>query len=344
MKILIHSPYWNARGGGERYMLTVASSLQDNHRVFVTIQTAAQLKDLSSRLEINVEKVSTFPAPLTKWALTAFGGIFWLSDGSIPFLPTSRRVIHFQAPFQHVGGRSLKNRLKLVGTTIVCNSRYTKQFIDRELNISSRVIFPPVEISHIAPGRKEKMILTVGRFSTSSQHKRQDVLIDSFQSFWKAGMKGWRMVVVGTVEDANSRLMVTELRRKSRGYPIAIRTDLSRPALIQLYKRAFLYWHAAGYDTNLSLHPERAEHFGISTVEAMAAGAIPCSFAAGGQAEIITDGINGVLWRNPADLIRESILLTTKKDRSKRMMSAAVTRSHDFSRERFSKKIQELFE
>ena len=37
-------------------------------------------------------------------------------------------------------------------------------------------------------------------------------------------------------------------------------------------------------------HPERFEHFGISVVEAMAAGAVPLVFGAAGPGEIVQDG------------------------------------------------------
>lgn len=343
MKILVHSPYWNTQGGGERYALTAASCLQVDHDVFVSIPTLDKLAGYSKRLGVNLANVSLFQKPVSKWSAFGFDGVFWVSDGSIPTLPVPRRIIHFQVPFQNVNGRSWKNRLKLFGATVVCNSRFTKRYVDAEFGMSSRVVYPPVETSLITAGRKEKMVLTVGRFSTSSQHKRQDILIDAFQSIWKTGMKGWRMVVVGTVEDEASMEIVKELRRRARGYPIAIRTDLPHQSLLQLYRKAILYWHAAGFGTDLSVHPERAEHFGISTVEAMAAGAIPCSFAAGGQTEIITDGVNGLLWSDPADLMRESLLLATNAERRQRMAERAVSRAHDFSRERFCREIRKLF-
>ena len=45
----------------------------------------------------------------------------------------------------------------------------------------------------------------------------------------------------------------------------------------------------------------RVEHFGISVVEAMAAGAVPLAVGKGGVGEIITPGENGILWDTVAD-------------------------------------------
>ena len=140
------------------------------------------------------------------------------------------------------------------------------------------VVYPPVETDKLKPMEKDKLILTVGRFSSSSQFKRQDLLIDAFKELLKSGARGWRMVIVGKVEDSQSLKIISGLRSKIKGLPIAIKTDLEHERLRLLYGKSSVYWHAAGYGADLDKFPERAEHFGISTVEAMAAGAIPLSF------------------------------------------------------------------
>jgi glycosyltransferase involved in cell wall biosynthesis len=44
------------------------------------------------------------------------------------------------------------------------------------------------------------------------------------------------------------------------------------------------------------------EHFGISVLESMSAGAVAMAFASGGPMEIIEDRVNGYLWSSRADL------------------------------------------
>ena len=44
------------------------------------------------------------------------------------------------------------------------------------------------------------------------------------------------------------------------------------------------------------------EHFGISTVEAMSAGAVPIVYRGGGQVEIVRDDENGMLWKTIDEL------------------------------------------
>lgn len=342
-KILVHSPYWKTRSGGERYALTVASCLQGQAKVYASVASRQELSDLSAHLGIPLAQVSV----LSRWNswrdLLKFHGIFWVSDGSIPVLPVKRRVIHFQAPFLGVNGRSAANRIKLLGSRVVCNSRYTKNFIDSEYGVDAGVIYPPVEVHQFQPRKKERLILTVGRFLASSTHKRPDVLVDTFKQMVDAGLKDWRLVVVGVAENSDSESMVTELRTKSRGYPVAIRVNLPHQRLIQLFGQATFYWHAAGFGTDLAAHPERAEHFGISTVEAMAAGAVSCSFAAGGQLEIIEDGQSGILWSTPSVLAAKTLDLIHHRELREEIAAVGIKRAQDFGKDRFCQEINKLF-
>lgn len=298
---------------------------------------------LGKQLELPVDgliSISTIP-PVRK--RLHYRGIFWVSDGSIPLLPVLKRVVHFQAPFQNIEGLTLRNQLKLTGTTVVCNSRFTKRFIDQEFGVASRIVYPPVAVSKFAPMKKDKLILSVGRFTTTSQHKRPEILIQAFKKMVDRGLNQWRVCVVGIVENEESETMVTALRVMSRGYPIAIKTNLPHDRLISLFNHASIYWHAAGYGADIESHPEQAEHFGISTVEAMAAGTVPCVFAAGGQLEIITNGKDGIFWKTQEDLINKTLEIIDDKEKLQALSSHAVHRAQVFSEERFCKEIQDLF-
>ena len=343
-KILIHSPYWHIGGGGERYALTAAQCLSRKALVSVDIGDSGNLNLLGKSLGLDLSRVESVGKITNASKTKGFDGIFWLSDGSIPFMPFfATKVIHFQAPFKNVDGKSLKNKLKLMGVKVICNSVYTKKFIDKEFGIDSTVVYPPVETDKFKFMEKDKLILTVGRFSSSSQFKRHDLLIEAFKALIKNGVRGWRMVIVGKVEDAQSLKIISELRSKIKGLPIAIKTDLEHERLRLLYGKSSVYWHAAGYGTDLNKFPERAEHFGISTVEAMAAGAIPLSFAGGGQLEIINNGENGFLWNNPHELISLTKKIIDDDKLREKISISAIRRSENFSQEIFCQKITSLF-
>lgn len=81
--------------------------------------------------------------------------------------------------------------------------------------------------------------------------------------------------------------------------------------------------------------PEAFEHFGITTVEAMASGCVPVSFARAGQPEIIQHGTSGFLWNSfrecqafTRQLMEDSVL----RERTAR---AALVRSQSFGASAF---------
>jgi glycosyltransferase involved in cell wall biosynthesis len=116
--------------------------------------------------------------------------------------------------------------------------------------------------------------------------KRQDVCIQAFQQLVDHGLKGWKLVIAGGL-DSVDRDYFESLQQMIGNYPIECRANLTPAELHQLYEQAAIYWHASGYEVDVNNHPESVEHFGIAVVEAMAAGAYPLVYAAGGPAEIV---------------------------------------------------------
>src|SRR3990172_5839180 len=191
MKAFIYSPYLDSLGGGERYMMTVASVLSEAYEV--DVYGDHNLKDvLQKRFGIDLSKVNFID---TNSKGDGYDLSFWLSDGSIPLLHARNNFLHFQMPFRDVGGRSLLTKMKLIRVKkIVCNSNFTKYFIDDEFGIDSTVLYPPVDTKLFHPKRKENMILYVGRFSQLTQRKGQDILIKAFGKLVKKGINDWNLV------------------------------------------------------------------------------------------------------------------------------------------------------
>jgi len=189
---------------------------------------------------------------------------------------------------------------------IVCNSLFTKNVIDKEYGVESVVIYPPVDTYGIKPKRKENLILSVGRFSQILQNKGQAILIKSFEKMFDAGLKDWKLILTGGTEVGVGDYL-EKLRKMSSGYPIEIIDSPDFKTLKDLYGRAKIFWSASGYDMDENKSPEKVEHFGITIVEAMAGGAVPVVYNAGGHKEIVKDGENGLLWDTPAMLISKTL-------------------------------------
>lgn len=335
----IYNPYLDTLGGGERYSLSLAEILVSKGWVVDVEWKDIKIKEkLEQRLGINLSNVNFIP-DIKKGS--GYDLCFWVSDGSIPLLHSRKNLLHFQVPFHDVDGKSLFNRMKLIRVNkVICNSKFTKKVIDNEYGVESVVVYPPIDVLKIKPKRKENIILYVGRFSQLVQSKRQDILIDAFKKFSRK-VSGWKLVLVGG-SDIGGKEYVGQLRKRSQGYDIEILEGIDYKTLIDLYGKAKFFWSAAGYGINEKLHPEQVEHFGITTVEAMAAGAVPLVFNAGGQKEIIENGVSGFLWNSINELITATFKLMEDKGKLRAFSKQAHQRSAFFGYDRFEKGIISL--
>ena len=105
-----------------------------------------------------------------------------------------------------------------------------------------------------------------------------------------------------------------------------------------------MFWHATGLGEDLDADPERAEHFGIATVEAMSAGAVPVVLAAGGQPEVVEPGVSGLLFDDVDGLVAVTASLLDDPDRLARLSSGAVTAARRFGKDEFGRRLGEIVE
>lgn len=336
MKAGIYDPYLDTLGGGERYTLTFADCLSRlGYQVDVFWGDKSIKRKIKERLNIKVERINFIPKTFKS---SGYDLIFFLSDGSLPFLRSKQNILHFQVPFHDVGGRKLLNRVKLRRINhVVCNSLFTKKFIDREYGVKSKVLYPPVAVESFKPLAKENIILSVGRFTDLLHNKRQDVLIEVFK---KMKMKDWKLMIVGG--DEEGKKYVANLKKKAQGLPIEIITNPSFNELKRFYGQAKIFWTAAGFGFDEEKEPEKAEHFGITTVEAMAAGCVPVVIKKGGQPEIVSEGENGLLWISEEELREKTLRMINHQSEWLKLSTAAQERAKDFSQERFCEEIKKL--
>lgn len=313
MKALIVSPYLDHLGGGERYMLTVASVLEElGYSITFAWDNLPQIIELATMLGIQLSHPQLAPQiknlyfnhrPLAMYRATRpYDVVVYLSDGSIPLLGGRRNLLHMQVPFHQVGGRKLSNRIKLQSIShVLVNSRFTQRIVNQEYGINSVVLYPPVPT--IPPAPKTNTILSVGRFDPSLNTKQHNILIDAFRQL-APQLTGWRLILAG---GSSNDEWLNQLRALATGLAIEFFPNLSHPDLCSLYAESRLYWHAAGFGVDERKNPELTEHFGISTVEAISAGCIPLVVPYGGQREIVTDP--NLHWENIDQLVTKTLWL-----------------------------------
>lgn len=349
----IFDPYLDTMGGGERYCLTLAEALLRKGWEVDFFWNDDSLKaKLQEKFGLEIDRVNYLSYSPRKNNLlkrrdieSNYDLLFYVSDGSIPFMFGKRNFLHFQVPFKKVLNRSLKNSIKLKTIdAIICNSMFTKKVVDENLGVNSVVIYPPVDIKPIKPLKKEKIILSVGRFSQLLQNKRQDVLVKAFKKMIEDNLlHSWKLILAGGSEIGGKEFVET-LKKISAGYPIEIMENIPFEKLIDLYGHASIFWSASGYGIDENIEPEKVEHFGISTVEAMAAGCIPIVLGKGGQKEIVEEGETGFLWQNEEELINSTKRLINNTDLVKTMSQSAIKRSKVFEKESFYRKVSQFLD
>jgi len=352
MKAAIYDPYLDTLGGGERYCLTVAECLlAKGWKIDLFWDEKPIIKKSMERFGLKLENVQIIgkkPIQLSfleRMAITRqYDLIFWLSDGSIPLLFGKKNFLHFQAPFVNIRSKNLISKIKLKFIDqIICNSEFTKSFIDQNFKVKSIVLYPPVDVDKFIPRKKENIILAVGRFEQTMQVKRQDILIEAFKTMCDKGLRDWQLVLIGaSLKKPEENQYLKSLKKKAYGYPIKFIANAPFNVLKAYYEKAKIFWHAAGYGIDEEKEPEKVEHFGISPVEAMAAGCVPVVIAKGGQKEIVTEGVNGFCWLNKEELILKTLKIIKNQKLFKKVSLESIKKSKDFSKKKFCERIYSL--
>jgi glycosyltransferase involved in cell wall biosynthesis len=354
MKIGIFDPYLDTLGGGEKYMLTAASCLAKDHDVSVLWDSDENVLDKAGkRFSLDLRKVKLaenifkHESFLKRFILSSkYDAILFLSDGSIPFVK-SKLFIHLQFPIEWVCPNGTWQNIKLKKIyKVICNSNFTKDFVDKKLGTKSIVLYPPSSVyfknTKIS---KENIILTVGRFGflpDGGYFKKQDFMIDTFKKMVDEGLKTWKLVIaISYIEKYKEEL--DNLKSLAKGYPIEFVENSSWEDLSKTYLKSKIYWHASGFGEDLKKNPERAEHFGISTVEAMSAKAVPIVISAGGQKEIVKSGENGFLWETQKDLIESTLKVINNSQLRISLSNKASKKAKDFSNEVFCENVRSIF-
>lgn len=216
---------------------------------------------------------------------------------------------------------------------ITCNSEFTRRWTKAYWDVDSTVVYPPVDLT--SPGRtKQDIVLSVGRFSTTGHSKKQGEIIRAFGDLSALHDAGWRHHSVGAVSDQPAdRAYFAELEGIAAPYT-SLFANVAREEIKEQFARAKVFVHAAGFGESAS-KPEAEEHFGIVTVEAMAAGAVPIVVNRGGQPEVVEHGVSGFVWDTIDELKQYIVTLASDDATRERMAAAARVRAEKFSRKNF---------
>jgi glycosyltransferase involved in cell wall biosynthesis len=351
MRVAFHDPYLEILGGGEKVVLTMLEQVVEEVPEAEVTVLSPQRPDPAEWERLNVR----VPGSAFTWQGSGMLGVTARSRGldllvvttnHFPPLSLARRsaaVVQF--PFADVAGlRGIERCARLRSyDTILCYSDFVREHIVRRLRISDAVVLaPPVDVHGAASAaERTRTILAVGRFfsAADANNKKHDAMIEAFSRLHPQA-PGWELHLAGGCHsDAASQTYLATLREQAQSLPVVFHPNAEPAVLDDLYAHASLFWHATGYGET---RPERLEHFGITTVEAMARGCVPVVPALGGQLEIVTDGVNGRLWTSLDDLVGATLALIGNPAAADVLRDAAVRDAARFTKERFRERFREL--
>jgi len=303
--VLVYNPYISVLGGGERYTFALAAHLRQRCEVTLASQTLPPLERMR-KLEFPTTYVFK-EIPLAYFSEVSEDYDAVVNVTTIPPAPSLARQSFLVVQFPE---RPLDPRLSIrlrqyFGIWSYRRCIVYSDFVGRWLRLRwhrrSTVLHPLIKLGAFDSSPKQNLILSVGRFFASRHCKRQDVLIEAYKMLPRTIRDTWRLVLAGGVADNEEDFAyLKRLQQDAAGHNIEIDIDVPQSRLEELYRRASLFWHATGFG-RLTTEPEKAEHFGMTTLEAMSFGAVPMVFPDGGQLEIVTPSV-GLFWRTTTEL------------------------------------------
>ena len=308
---IVHD-YLNQRGGAERVVLEMADMLPEAP-IYTSLyrpeSTFPEFRDRTVRtsplnhLPVDASFRNLFflyPAAFRAFGTLSEDVVISSSSGwahSVRAAPDSFHVVYCYTPARwlyghgHLGAsrrnKALQPAIGLVrrwdrtaarrADLYIAISEFVRERIRQRYGFDAPVIYPPVDVDRFRPSQRGERLLVVSRLLP---YKRVDVIVDA------ATQAGIGLDVVGT-----------------------------GPALDNLKRRAgpTVAFHGRLEDTEVTKLMEgcRAlclpgqEDFGITLVEANAAGKPVVAFGAGGALETLEDGVSGCYFRHhtPDDVL-----------------------------------------
>ncbi|MEG4023150.1 glycosyltransferase [Microcoleus sp. S13C4] len=352
-------------GGGQKYVATIASLLQNEFDITFIANKPVAVSDLESWYGLNLSgcKIKIIPlAFYEKRGMQCIDSSIIVEDMENPFDEIARESKNYDIflnanqlekvkPLSPISiffchfPNTFRNRHFAVDdyTFIIANSQFTVKWLEKRWDLKPTfLLYPPVEMVTVKVP-KEKIILAVGQFEAGGT-KKQIELIKAFRSLlahYPEDFQGWRLILAGSSIPKNPYLKTVQnlLKQDSRAIELKVNADFDE--VKSLYAKASIFWHGCGLG---EVNPQRFEHFGMATVEAMQNSCAPIVFNGGGQPEIVENGRSGFLFNTVEELCHHSHQLIVNPDLLAELQAGAQQRSQNFRLARFEKKVKNLFE
>lgn len=347
-RLALYSPYPLIVGGGERYLFSVASAWAKQTLGEVCIVTPdhySRLRILTMLRDLEIEEFR-FHCLTIDQVSAKFDYSFVMGNEVMPPIAglAKRNFYHCQFPFPHTHDQFARTFGYLADyEAVIVNSEFTRHHYQKMLGETNAaaalridVVYPPVSLPDTQPKTKDNglVILSVGRFFVGGHTKGHAELIAAFKALHAKIPDAELHLVGGLQPGAEHRQYLVGLEDSARGLPIYFHINVEPWQLHELYWKAHFYWHGTGLQGR-NLSPEKYEHFGISIVEAMGYGCVPFALDHAGPAEIIVNGVSGVLVQDVFDLVKQAMTFVENQNACYQIAENAVKRAQQYSKKIF---------
>ncbi len=202
-------------------------------------------------------------------------------------------------------------------------SNYTRDSVKKVWQVDSTTLYPPcpVDLYESREQAKEDLVVTVARIVPE---KRMEVFLEIARQ-----MPSVKFVIVGRIQPGMENYH--DLLRKSAPNNASL-IDVPLREAGDLLARAKVYVHCA-----------RNEQFGITIVEAMAAGCVPVVHDSGGPKEIVTPKV-GYRWVSVEEATEQIKVVLQDENKRQALSGASNERSKLFNTDRFENGLASVFE
>jgi glycosyltransferase involved in cell wall biosynthesis len=348
-KVGLYDPYLDTLGGGEKYILSILEVFAEQGYEVNIFWDKNLTKEIKDRFAFKYIDTSKWVDKKTLKNLWSYDYFFYVTDGSYFFSPAKKNFIYAMVPDKKLYSRNLINQLKLTNYRFITHSVFTQKWLNK-FGIESKVIMPYLNNKLINQridfSKKEKIILSVGRFFSHLHSKKQDLMIQTFKDLKNKSKKfsDYKLILAGGLKNEDQKYFDDLKRLAGNDALIIFKPNIDLYELYKLYELSNYFWHFTGYGVDEEKNPELVEHFGITPLEAMASGCLTFCYSAGGPKELITNGKNGFLFFHTNELIDKMIKVNSNEALKEKVINNGKQFvKENFSYEVFRSKVIELF-
>lgn len=353
----LYNPYLDTLGGGEKYILSVLKVFEDEGFSLDIFWDENLQEDFKVKFNLSFDYLINFvPNPFKEQfafikkllQLKKYEYFFYVTDGSYFFSSAKNNFIYAMVPQKSLYTVKGVDKIKLLNYKFITHSQFTQDFLKKH-GIDSFILYPYLDREFIQAEpitfRKEKIILSVGRFFKHLHSKNQDKIIRSFNRLQKSDekFKDYRLILAGGLKNEDTPYFESLKKSSKNNKSILFKPNITFHELFDLYKRASFYWHFTGLGADEKSQPETVEHLGISPLEAMSMGCLTFGVNSGGLRENIKDGQTGFLFTNEDTLFKKMKNIIEKPEEQEKIRISAKEYILDhFTFSKFKKNVKEL--